>query len=301
MIGLQRGNVKLMPSNNALHRSCKQVTDLLNRVKDTLPGLPGFRTLSLFGSLAEGRADDYSDVDVIVTTDDLPNAKAHLLSLLEQIGPVDFCWAINLRPDEWNPMIVFREENYFHKLDLGLAGISGVNRTIPPEQTILLCDQFRTPGTVAKESQAYVPQDSSMGHFLLGQLLGCLRYIKARKRGQILTCYRFAAAAVDWRLALLYARLTENPQFRSKLSTVDFLELDRMISPDDHSAFLSGLDFSTLAAMDSAVRTAADGMLEDGRYLAAASGEVLPAPVFERISAFLEEELQCATDLRSKA
>gem|GEM_PF-3353575 len=41
--------------------------------------------MSLFGSIAEGRADAWSDIDMIVTTDDLPAAKASVLGLLEEL------------------------------------------------------------------------------------------------------------------------------------------------------------------------------------------------------------------------
>lgn len=280
-------------SNNELHIKCERSASLFNALKEILPSLPGFRSLSLFGSQAEGRADEYSDLDVIVTTDDLPNAKTQLLGILEeQIGPVDFCWAINLRADEWNPIVVFRDEGYYQRLELGLTDTSAVNRTIPAEQTILLCEEPRNPVNVIKESDAYTPAEGSMGHFLLGQFIGCIRYLKARKRGETLTCYRFAAAAVAWSLSLQYARLIQNPHFRSKLSTDDFRKMDSLLSIEDRNALLSGFDFSKLIAMDCMVRITMDKMLEDGLFLAAMLGETLPTEVFERMSTFMAEELR---------
>lgn len=66
--------------------SRKRLDHLLKELTTILPSLPGFQTLSLFGSLAEGRADGYSDIDLIVTTDDLLGAKERLLGTLEEIG-----------------------------------------------------------------------------------------------------------------------------------------------------------------------------------------------------------------------
>lgn len=278
-------------SYDELREQCKRITSLLDALKETLPGLPGFRTLSIFGSLADGRADEYSDLDIIVTTDDLAGAKAHLFDTLEQIGPIEFCWVTNLSPDEWNPTIMFREESYYHKLDLGLVDVSTVNRTIPTEQTVLLCNQCRAPVQVTAKRDAYAPQHGSIGHFLLGQFLGCTRYLKARKRGQTMTCYRFASAAVDWSLALLYARLTEDPHFRSKLSTVTYLELDRLMPADRRATLVSDIDFSDMAAMDITLRTAMERMLDDGACLAKMIGESLPAEVFGNIMKFLVDEM----------
>ena len=265
---------------------------LLDALKETLPGLPGFQSLSLFGSMAEGRADGCSDIDLIATTDDLPGAKTALLGLLEQIGPIEFCWAINLRPDEWNPTIVFHDEGYYHKLDLGLTDARAVDRTIPAEQTTLLIEVPGAATCAVRECRAYVPLEGSLSHFLLGQYIGCTRYLKARKRGQTMTCYRFAAAAVDWQLALMYARLTEDAGRRSKLSTDDYRKLDGLLSADDQAALLRGLDFSSLPAMDSNVRAAMSSMLKDALHLAAISGEEFPTEVFERMCAFVAEELQ---------
>lgn len=285
----QRYAISTMP-NSRSQDQYEQLTALLDALKETLPGLPGFRTLSLFGSLAEGRADGYSDIDMVVTTDDLTNAKAQLLGTLELIGPVEFCWVINLNPGEWNPTIVFREEGYYHKLDLGLVDASAVNRTIPDEQTVLLCNKHR-PAQAKIESSAYAPEHGSVGHFLLGQFLGCSRYLKARRRGKTMTCYRFASAAVDWRLALLYARLTGNPQFRSKLSTVTYLELDRLMPAGDCAALMSDIGYSDMATMDRTLQRAVEGMLKDGEYLAGMVEEDFPDSVFARIKEFLAGEL----------
>ena len=277
--------------NEKVYGQCEQITNLLNALKGKLPELPGFRSLSLYGSLAEGRADRYSDIDVMVTTDNLPDAKEQLLGVLERIGSIEFSWQINLFPDEWNNTILFREESYYHKLDLGLVDISAEQRIIPSEQTVVLCDQHRPPGQVASKSTAYAPQHGSIGHFLLGHLIGCTRYLKARRRGQTMTCYRFAAAAVDWNLALAYARLTGKHCFRSKLSTENYLELDRRISADQRATLMSDIDFSTGLAMDHTLRTSMKRMLEDGAYLAVMEDEILPPDVFNGISTFLDEEL----------
>lgn len=274
-----------------MHDDPARLRYLLEACKETLPQLPGFRSLSLFGSMAEGCADGYSDIDLIATTDDLPGAKTALLGLLEGIGPIEFCWVMNFRPDEWNPTIVFRNEGYFHKLDLGLTDAQAVEPSIPIGQTTLLIEGQTTPTPAVRECNGYVPQEKSLGHFLLGQYIGCCRYVKARKRGQPLTCYRFAGAAAQRRLAFRYARLTGDPGFRSNLSTWDYQRLDALLSPEDHAALLHGLDFSALATMDAAVRTAMGSMLTDALELAAISGEALPTDVFERISAFVAEEL----------
>ncbi len=269
---------------------------LLDQLKLALPSLPGFRSLSLFGSIAEGRADAWSDIDMIVTTDDLPRAKSSVLGLLEEcIGPVEFCWAINLRPDEWNPMIVFREHGYYRRLELGLAATNAVNRTIPPEQTVLLID---TPGvaTAPRQSGAYVPESGSIGHFLLSQYIGGIRYCKARHRAQPITCYRFAAAAADWCARALYDRLTGKPSLDRKLSTSEYIELDRLASPEHKSALLADVDFSNPSAMDRAIYALLCRITDHAQSLASSAGEQLPDAVIERFLHFVRDEVEVGAD-----
>lgn len=79
-----------MGSGNG-HSSHERLRDLLEAVQTVAPGPPGLRSLSIFGSLAEGRTDGYSDIDGIIVTDDLPEAKKQLLRLLERVGPTEFC------------------------------------------------------------------------------------------------------------------------------------------------------------------------------------------------------------------
>lgn len=278
--------------NTALPSSPDRVYSLLQCLFHLLPHLPGFRSLSLFGSLAEGRADAYSDIDLIVTTDDLPAAKEQLFRLLEEIGPVEFCWVISLRSGEWNPTIVFSSESYYHKLDIGLVAADMLDRTIPEEQTVLLVNEAPLQQmSGSKRSQAYYPAYGTVGHFLLGQYLGGLRYVKSRKRGRLTTCYRFAVAATDWCMRACYARLTGEYTLHAKLSTEEYARLDSLLTSDDSSALLDVLDFSSPATMDRAVVGVFTELQSHCEAIAGVLGEPFPVEVFSRMLGFIRCEL----------
>ncbi len=278
----------------AAYSSRARLDDLLQRLIARLPSLPGFRTLSLFGSLAEGRADGYSDIDLIVTTDDLEAAREQCLQMLEAIGPVEFCWVLPLRPDEWNPMLAFAGEGYYHRLELGLVATTAAKRTIPEEQTTLLTTEpVPRPRTVPHGSQAYDPPEGSVGHFLLGALLGGgIKYVKARKRGQPLTCYRYAVAAADQCLGAWYTELTGEPALGRRLSTDEYKALDTLAGRERSSAALTVLDFSTAEAMDRAVRAILAQLVRHCERIAQAREEPLPVEVFARMLRFVGYELE---------
>src|SRR5919204_4083002 len=47
----------------------RRLEDAVARVREVLPSLPGVRRVSLFGSYARGRADLFTDLDVLVVRD----------------------------------------------------------------------------------------------------------------------------------------------------------------------------------------------------------------------------------------
>jgi predicted nucleotidyltransferase len=265
---------------------------LLRRAAEVLPSLPGFRTLSLFGSLAEGRADGYSDIDAIVTTDDLDAAREQLLGVLEEVGPVEFCWVLPLRPDEWNPMIAFAAEGYYHRLELGLVASGARNRTIPEEQTTLLVAQPVPRRAAHQTTQAYIPAHGSVGHYLLGDVLGGgIKYVTARKRGQSVVCYRYAVAAADRCLSAWYSELTGSDRLGARLATEEYKRLHSLLTPAQSAAALAALDLSTPAAMDRAVRGILAQVTQHCEAIAKARGEALPTEALARMLRFVEREL----------
>jgi len=257
--------------------------------------LPGFRALSLFGSLAEGRADGYSDIDLIVTTDDLAAARESLLGLLETVSPLESCWVMSLRPDEWNPTIVFAEESYYHKLDLGLVAAGAANPTIPPEQTTVLITGAAHCAPIRPcQHQVYMPPRGSVGHFFLGECLGGTRYLKARKRGQLFTCYRFVSAAADWCLRALYAAVTKQYSWHAKLATGEYLALDRLDGAARGQEILGALNYATPAHMDNAFCAIMRQLYDLCREIARDRGEPFSAHTFRRMLLFLHRELGVA-------
>lgn len=281
------------PAWNPHVTSRARLDHLLDRLTHTLPSIPGFETLSFFGSLADGTADGYSDLDLIVTTSDLSMARSQVLSILEEVDQVEFCWLFPPHRDEWNAIVVFADEGYYHRADLGLVSVDAKERTIAVEQTTLLAQAAgHRSGGLTRQSHAYAPPRRSVGHFLLAQFLGGgIRYAKARKRDQVTTCFRFVAVAAEWCLRAWYAELTGDHSLDRKLSTVEYQTLDPVLTTEQKALVFRELDASSPQAMDRAVKTTLNQLLVHGHSLTAAKGESLDESVFERMLSFLGHEL----------
>lgn len=202
------------------------------------------------------------------------------------------------RLDEWNATFCLAPEGYYHELQIGLTATDAQNRTIPEAQTVLLVKggTWRPPAATSYPPP-YFPAPDSVGHFLLGQLMGGgTRYGKARHRGQHLTSHRFAAAAVQWCLRACYARLSGDHSLEGRLSTDECKRLDALLTPEGSAAVLADLDFSTPQAMDRAVCSALARMVQECRLVADARWEQLPVPLFARMLAFFRADLRAGCD-----
>ncbi len=72
----------------AAHR--RRLEEAMARVREVLPGLPGVRRVSLFGSAARGRADLRTDLDVLVVREtDEPFVERHASLYRALALPVD--------------------------------------------------------------------------------------------------------------------------------------------------------------------------------------------------------------------
>lgn len=269
--------------------SVSDLQSLVEQLRLVIPALPGFRTLSLFGSVADGRADAYSDLDMKVGTDDIDGAKRSLHGVLEQIGPIEFCWSTELRPGEWHPTIAFRDYGYYHRLDLALLTREAADLAMHDANVRPLADKPLSAAKV-RPSTAYAPVVGSTGHFLFGQLIGGMRYLKARKRGQVLTCYRFASATAQWCARAMFDRVTGQFSLDRKLTTTEFLALDKL-EAGGRAEFLEKLDFSTPLAMDRAVYALLTDLVEHTKVIAANTDDELPEALIERVLAFVRREL----------
>jgi len=122
-------------------------------------------------------------------------------------------------------------------------------------------------------------------HLALGLLLAGIRYAKARKRGQNLTCWRFASAQSEWLWAFLHARLTGKAACAKKLDTLQYVALDSVLDHKEVSSLLRMCDFSSTQKMDTSFvqllkRSTDEAMPADSRH-----------PCCDRLLRFIISEL----------
>lgn len=267
--------------------------DLLDDISGALRALPGAQALYAFGSLADGGGDIWSDIDLKIVSGDVALSLASRHAILSRVRPIALEWTIDDTDTSWAATILFDGISPFHKLDIGIATAGSHGKADQPGLVRLWNVDTRTadpPQNSIQSQPPYTPALGSAQHFVLGHLLGITRYLKARRRGHVFTCWRFASALIDAMLALRYMRAFPAERFARKLATGEYLELDRMVNTAEHDRFFDRLDLSSPEAMDAAVHQATLEAMALSQELTANSP--IPPELTTLFTDFLDAELQ---------
>lgn len=266
--------------------------ELRQRLVDELRDIPGAVGLIEFGADAKGTADGYSDIDFQLLTTDLGDSLCERHAVLGTVRPVLVEWCMMSDASAWASTVMFASTSPYHKLDIGFQQVADDGNWPVQEGNVRLWTQLSRHVPVLPTFSIDTPIAPELGsaeHFVTEQFLSVTRYVKARRRGRDLTCWRFASALAHSVLALRYSCERADATFTRRLTTEEFIALDSMISAPERSRLLHGFDFSASRVMDTAVR---EMLLELAMLLARLPGtNIMPPPVLDHFMAFVTGEL----------
>lgn len=237
--------------------SLQPIDELQARVSAALRRLPGAVELHLYGSAADPeRKDAYSDLDLQVVSEDLALSRAAFPQVLELAGEIALAFPLQpLVKSSLAFSVAFEGESPYHKIDIGLCGREEARAFLAAAgaQRLLWRQVPPAPSADLPPGDYLCPPEGSAAHFLLGEMLSAVRYVKSRRRSQHFTCWRFLSAKMNALLRCLAwdgdpGHFPQNP-----LSTWDFAALDRQVAEPDRLELLALLDCSAPKAMDTAL------------------------------------------------
>ena len=276
-----------------MSNSNQRLDALQARVSAALRDLPGATALYLFGSRRTAPDDPFADLDLQLLSDDLPATRRVWPHALAHVAPIALAWPITPAPDNTAFAILFEDESLYHKLDIGLSPASEGDAYAAPDAPYSLlweqrasCEEVSLPLT-----QIYLPPVGTVGHALFDDLLGSVRYLKARKRHQPLTCWRFIRNKPGLLLRLLVEQRGGWQADAPALSTWDYKGLDQQLEEPVRAQLLAHLDWATPATMDAAFVWFTQRIAALFEEKAATRAETLPLPLVDQHLAFLRGEL----------
>lgn len=148
---------------------------------------PYISELHLFGSRVAGKSDEFSDVDLTVTSPHPATAEACVRKSLEEKFGLSAVYTITNNEHEVARTFCLSGMSPFHKIDIGFSLPSKIN-FFPDSQLIFRSDNVHTPRKSVKKWT-----ESRAEHDYFDVMMSSLRYIKHRQRGenwQAYKCYR---------------------------------------------------------------------------------------------------------------
>jgi hypothetical protein len=220
-------------------------------------------------------------------------------TILERVGPIEVAWQIEPEADTTAYAILFAQESPYHKLDIGISDPAEAARLFEGNMHCVEWRQGldhrpqRPEGTRDHRlihTNAYIPVYGGVGHTLVGELMSAVRYVKARKRGHHLTCWRFARSKVDVFIKLLDEQEGGWATGKRAFTTWDYKALDKRLG-EKGKRLHDMLDWSTPAAMDRGVWRLTREITRLLQMKAQHQGEHIPVAVVERYMSFVRSEL----------
>ena len=135
---------------------------------------------------------------------------------------------------------------------------------------------------------------STVGHLVIDELIATVRYLKARKRGHDLTCWRFLRVKPDRLLHLIAERVQDWQPHPQPLTTWDYHALDNTIDAAERAQLIQQLNWSTPHTMDQSCSWLTRQIIQLAEQKALARHESLPVDIIERHLAFIRAELDLA-------
>ena len=279
-----------------MSNSNQRIDALQARVSAALRDLPGVTALYLFGSRRTAPDDPFADLDLQLLSDDLPATRRVWPHALARVAPITLAWPITPAPDNTAFAILFEGESLYHKLDIGLSPASERAAYVAPDApyTLLWEQQAPREEVVLPSTEVYLPPMDTVGYALFDDLLGSVRYLKARKRHQPLTCWRFIRPKPELLLRLLSEQHNGWQSDTPALSTWDYKGLDQQLGEQVRAQLFAHLDWATPVAMDAAFVWFTERIAALFEEKAATRAETPPLPLVAQHLAFLRNEL--ATD-----
>jgi hypothetical protein len=193
-------------------------------------------------------------LDLQVVTDRYELSQENWLRILSLAGEIALAYPISTSPLSASTTIAFAGESPYHKVDIGLSDRreeNGFFSQVQGKQCLWRQLPAEPPAhAIASTGQPYSTALGSAAHFMLGEMLGSIRYVKARKRRQHLVCWRYLSAKLNARLRC--GLWDANPQSfpQNPLTTWQFTALDQRLPEPERLELLAATHCDEPSEMD---------------------------------------------------
>lgn len=252
--------------------------------------------IGIFGREAEGKQDRYSDIDVLVFSNDLVSTKAKYKQIFSSISPIRATFQLEGTPDRYSEMVQLYDYSPYQKVDFSMVGDDTCNWNC-----IVVYENQNKPRS-SKTKLEFIPIIRDVSYLLTDVLFSVARFTKCLFR-QDLDMYRRWESISTVALALLYEKHfgweAETDKTRLGSSGInrlyDDLDADEKIQVNKIRPADGRLDISL------SYQTSVELMIELSRQKAKYYGLALDGDFIEYIRTFMNIEMARYWEQRSRS
>lgn len=109
------------PVNAHNLKEVEDIAGFASRMLSALTTVPSITGVTVFGSCADGRCDEFSDLDLHATTSDIDLTRSRLYLTLSRTETIELEWTIQDSPGKWAATFVFKHLSPLRRLDLSIV------------------------------------------------------------------------------------------------------------------------------------------------------------------------------------
>lgn len=246
----------------------------------------------VFGREAEDCADCYSDIDMVVCSNDLAKTKANYLSLLDSISPIRATFCLEGTPQSYSEMIMLQDYSPYQKIDLTIADESRIGWVAPGYPTLVVYeDKYKLRKSTSKLDAVFNRQ--GVANKLTDVLFSVARFTKCLFRRD-LDMYRRWESISNIALVLLFEKYFgwQPETLKAKLSSGEIRHLYAALAPEDKEQVERIRPPNGKLDLARSYQASVHLFIRLSRQKAACFGVALSEELIEYIKGFMDAEIE---------
>ena len=273
--------------NDLIQQGTLSRDNLRNKVIAAFSAQDEVYRICLFGKEAQGEQDAYSDIDLIVYSNDAQATRDHLDQTLNSIAPVMAVLPLGGGADWYAQTMMFDSYSLYHKVDFSIG--CGLDLSKLTLQVVYDCPSKARESLSNLEPLTIQPD---VAYQLNEALFAVPRFTKCLFR-QDFDMYRRWVGMTNQLCAILYEKqFGWQPGARAKLSPPDYRALYASLSPKNRSRLAKVMPLNARVELASSYTVATDWLIELSREKACYLSVLLNDAWIDTVQTFLHVEME---------
>lgn len=221
----------------------KTRNELRNRVINSFSKQVEVISIFFFGKEVDNKSDEYSDIDMIICSNDLAKTQSKYLEIFNDISPVIGSYLLNSTENDFSQMVMFKDFSPYQKIDFSITDNieTKISAGFGPFISIYKDNSL----TTKVNSKLEIIEENDVKKQLDNFLFWVPRFTKCLFRKDY-DMYRRWKCISDYAMVLMYEKYFdwEEKTSKTKVSAKELSELSKIMSNDDNELLNKIFPFS---------------------------------------------------------